>query len=76
MEWPVFLVLARVSTSLAKLSGDTKIALAKEAAALGGGGGGRRVLDLRRRRGARLAHGVCSVHDCGGGGLEWRSERW
>lgn len=54
------------------LVGHTKVSLAKEPAGLGGGGRRRRVLDLRRRRGARLAHGVGAVHDgvgCGVGSV-------
>lgn len=40
----------------------TNVGLAKEPASLGGGRGRRGVLDLRRSRGARLAHRVGAVH--------------
>jgi hypothetical protein len=43
----------------------TNVGLAKEPAALGGGRRRRWVLDLRGGGSARLAHGVCAVHDGG-----------
>ena len=41
----------------------TNVGLAKEPPRLRRRGRRRGVLNLRRRRGARLAHGVCTMHD-------------
>jgi hypothetical protein len=53
-------MLVRVLRSVCK---RTNVGLAKETAGLCRRRWRRRVLDLRRRWGARLAHGVRSVHD-------------
>jgi hypothetical protein len=58
----------------------TNVGLAKEPAALGGGRRRRWVLDLRGGGSARLAHGVCAVHDGGVvrvvcGGVDWRVQQ-
>ena len=49
----------------------TDVGLAKEPVALGGGRGRRRMLDLRRRGGTRLAHGVRAMH----GGLKFKESK-
>lgn len=43
----------------------TDVALAEQTVGFSGGRRRRRVLNLRRRRGARLTHGVCAMHACG-----------